>query len=182
MAVDRVERLLRAVAQALNDAGVDYAIIGGNAVAAWVATADDAAVRATRDVDVLIRRTDLGHVTTALRPIGLMPAEVMGVHMFVDSENPNPKTGVHIVFAGELVRPRYTYPAPDPSQRTLSEDGLSIIDLPQLLTMKLQAFRFIDRAHVQDMLDSGLIDERIRNAVPDDLRARLDEISTDDTE
>jgi hypothetical protein len=42
------ERLLRATA-ALNQAGIDYAVVGGNAVACWVATIDEGAVRTTRD-------------------------------------------------------------------------------------------------------------------------------------
>ncbi|HEY4262062.1 MAG TPA: hypothetical protein VGM98_17970, partial [Schlesneria sp.] len=53
-AVEKVrERLLR-TARALDAARVPYAIIGGNAVAAWVATVDEAAVRNTRDVDILL--------------------------------------------------------------------------------------------------------------------------------
>ena len=100
MAVDRVERLLRKLSDALNAAGVEYAIIGGNAVAAWVATVDEGAVRSTKDVDVLIRRGDLARVTEALRTANLMPVDVLGVHMFLDRRRPTPKTGVHVVFAG----------------------------------------------------------------------------------
>ncbi len=44
-------------------------------------------------------------VTGALRPLGLMAFEVHGVMMFVDPGWLNPKTGVHIFFAKELVRP-----------------------------------------------------------------------------
>ena len=58
-AVEKVrERLLRATA-ALETANVPYAVIGGNAVAAWVARVDEAAVRNTADVDILLRRDDL---------------------------------------------------------------------------------------------------------------------------
>lgn len=47
-AVEKVrERLLRAAA-ALEAAGVPYAATGGNAVAGWVSTVDEAAVRNTR--------------------------------------------------------------------------------------------------------------------------------------
>src|SRR5207302_8729798 len=47
-AVEKVrERLRRAVA-ALEAAGVPYALVGGNAVAAWVSRVDEAAVRNTR--------------------------------------------------------------------------------------------------------------------------------------
>ena len=59
LAVNRVERLLRKVAGALDAAGVPYAVVGGNAVAAWVMTVDEGAVRATKDVDILLRRADL---------------------------------------------------------------------------------------------------------------------------
>jgi hypothetical protein len=52
--VDAVElvrqRLVRA-ATALGGAGVQYAVAGGNAVAAWVATVDRAGVRNTQDVE-----------------------------------------------------------------------------------------------------------------------------------
>ena len=40
-------------AAALNQAGIPYAVVGGNAVASWVATVDAGAVRNTRDVDLL---------------------------------------------------------------------------------------------------------------------------------
>src|SRR3982074_1635632 len=52
------ERLLRATA-ALNEARVPYAVVGGNAVASWVATVDEGAVRNTRHIDLLGRRSDL---------------------------------------------------------------------------------------------------------------------------
>ena len=58
-AVEKVrERMLRAVA-ALEKARVPYAVVGGNAVAAWVSRVDESAVRNTRDVDILLRRSDL---------------------------------------------------------------------------------------------------------------------------
>src|SRR5580765_4044523 len=58
------ERLLRATS-ALNQAGIAYAVVGGNAVASWVATIDEGAVRNTRDVDLLVRRSDLPAIRTA---------------------------------------------------------------------------------------------------------------------
>lgn len=173
MAVEGVERLLKRTSDALNVAGIDYAVIGGNAVAAWVATVDEAAVRSTKDVDVLLRRDDFARITEVVRAIALDPAEVLGVHMFLDRENPNPKTGVHVVFAGERIRPEYRHPAPDPSQFEMSPSGFRVINLPALVTMKLQAYRFIDRAHIQDLLGVGLIDDTVRHAQPPDLLERL---------
>src|SRR5919205_3652179 len=75
------DRLLRATA-ALNAAGVPYAVIGGHAVASWVATIDEGAVRNTRDVDLLIRRSDLPAVTAALEGAGFVRGELLDVVMF----------------------------------------------------------------------------------------------------
>ena len=36
-----------------------YALVGGQAVALWVATKDPAAVRTTKDVDILLRRQEM---------------------------------------------------------------------------------------------------------------------------
>src|SRR5207244_9867574 len=59
------ERLLRATA-VLNRAGIPYAVVGGHAVASWVATVDEGAVRNTRDIDQLLGRSDLPPLTPAL--------------------------------------------------------------------------------------------------------------------
>jgi hypothetical protein len=63
------ERALRATA-ALEQAGIPYCVAGGNAVAAWVARVDRAAVRNTQDVDILVRRSDLDQITVALEAAG----------------------------------------------------------------------------------------------------------------
>src|SRR6266436_5624754 len=77
------ERLLRATA-ALNQAGVPYAVVGGNAVASWVATVDEGAIRNTRDVDLLVRRSDLPVITSALEQAGFVSDELLDVVMFRD--------------------------------------------------------------------------------------------------
>src|SRR5207248_5065358 len=67
MAAEKVKERLRRATKALDDAGVPYAVAGGNAVAEWVGRVDEDAVRTTRDVDLLIRRTDLPAARAALR-------------------------------------------------------------------------------------------------------------------
>src|SRR3974390_3585585 len=83
------ERLLRATA-ALNQAGVPYAVVGGNAVASWVATVDEGAVRNTRDVDLLVRRADLPAITAALEGAGFVADDVFGVVVFLDGSEGKP--------------------------------------------------------------------------------------------
>ena len=68
------DRALRAT-RALENAGIPYAMAGGNAVAAWVARVDRAAVRNTQDVDLLVRRSDLPAITTALESAGFVSAD-----------------------------------------------------------------------------------------------------------
>ena len=58
-AVEKVKDRLRRVTKALDHAGIAYAVVGGDAVQIWVAQVDEAAVRNTRDVDILLQRTDL---------------------------------------------------------------------------------------------------------------------------
>src|SRR5215467_5514017 len=83
-AVEKVrDRLLRATA-ALERAGIPYAVVGGNAVAAWVSRVDEAAVRNTQDVDLLLRRCDLDAATTALSPVGFVRRHVAGIDLFLD--------------------------------------------------------------------------------------------------
>jgi hypothetical protein len=78
-AVEKVrERLEKAVA-ALEAAGLPYAVVGGNAVANWVATVDEGAVRNTRDVDILVRRKPseaihLIYASEMVRPDHTVPA------------------------------------------------------------------------------------------------------------
>jgi len=65
------QRLL-GVARSLEEAGIRFAVVGGNAVAVWVASRDESLVRATRDIDLLIDRTDLGRVREALEKAGFL--------------------------------------------------------------------------------------------------------------
>src|SRR5271169_4275302 len=114
MSVDILDRMERAVAKvrerllrvtaALNQAGVPYAVVGGNAVASWVATIDEGAVRNTRDIDLLVRRNDLPAITAAMEKAGFVPGELLGVTMFRDGEEGKPSEAVHLLFAGEKIR------------------------------------------------------------------------------
>src|SRR6516162_11052235 len=77
------DRLLRATAT-LNAAGIPYAFVGGHAVASWVASVDEGAVRNTRDIDLRVRRDDLPALTAALEKAGFVRAEVLDVAMFLE--------------------------------------------------------------------------------------------------
>jgi hypothetical protein len=164
-------RLLRATA-ALENAGIAYAVIGGNAVAAWVGQVDQSAVRFTQDVDLLIRRADLDATRTALETAGFSDRNITSVNRFLDGPDAKARDAVHIIFAGEKVRPDYTLPAPGVNESEESE-AFRVLRLEALVRMKLTSFRDKDRAHLRDLLDVGLIDESWRSKLPDELASRL---------
>ena len=156
-AVEKVrERLLRA-ASALRRAGVDYAIAGGNAVAVWVAQIDEGAVRNTRDVDLLIRRADLDRARAALEPAGFHYLNLAGLDLFLDGVTGSPREAIHILFAGEMVRPEEPSANPDVTESQESKD-FRVLTLEALIRIKLTAFRRKDQVHLLDMLELGLID------------------------
>src|SRR5438132_12404411 len=94
------DRLLRATT-ALNQAGVAYAVVGGHAVASWVATVDEGAVRNTRDIDLLVRRSDLAAIAVALEQAGFVADQLLDVVMFRDGAEGKPSEAVHLLFSGE---------------------------------------------------------------------------------
>lgn len=77
MALDDVTDRLERIASAFEAAKVDFALVGGQAVALWVATKDPAAVRTTKDVDLLLRRADLPRARAAAASAGFDYFEVM---------------------------------------------------------------------------------------------------------
>jgi hypothetical protein len=171
-AVEKIkERLVRATA-ALEKAGIAYAVIGGNAVAAWVGQVDRSAVRFTQDVDVLIRRDDLDAVKSALEPAGFLYRHSASVDMFLDGPDAKARDAVHVIFATEKVRADYVLPAPEVTESEVSE-GFRVLRLDALVRMKLTSFRDKDKTHLRDMLDVGLINDRSKAHLPDVLAARL---------
>lgn len=171
-AVEKVrERLLRAT-QALEDARVSYAVAGGNAVAAWVTTVDEAAVRNTRDVDILIRRADLEGARRALESVGFTYRKVGGLDVFLDGPDAKVRDAVHIVWANEKVKPHELLSNPDVTQNQRAE-SFRILTLFALVQIKLTAFRDKDKTHLRDLIDVGLLDETWPARYPNELGERL---------
>lgn len=175
-AVEKVrERLLR-TCQALEGASVPYVVIGGNAVAVWVGSKDEGAIRNTKDVDVLLNRADLGRAEAAMATAGFDMTEVDGITMFLDRADPMPSRGVHVIFAGEKIKKHDAHPAPEIVKGIRSPEGVDAIQLRELLILKLIAFRDIDRVHIRDMIRVGLIDDAVADQIPAELRPKLEEI------
>jgi len=174
-AAEEVERRLLRATTALDQAGLAYAVIGGNCVATWVGSVDRAAIRLTQDVDLLLRREDLDAAKTVLANAGFFYNETLDVHMFLDGPQANPRDAVHVLFAGEKVRPDDLAPSPDLSESE-RKDRFRVLSLEALIRMKLTSFRRKDQVHIEDMIGVGLIDRSWLARFPPELAARLQEI------
>jgi hypothetical protein len=168
------DRLLRTTS-ALNQAGIPYAVVGGHAVASWVATVDEEAVRNTRDVDLLVRRQDLPALTAALEKAGFVPAKSFGVTMFLDGPDAKPSESIHLLFAGEKVLESDSLPSPDIVTAN-DPAGFRVLTFESLVRMKLLANHRKDQVHIEDMIAVGLIDPSWVTKLPLELAQRLQAI------
>jgi hypothetical protein len=120
-------------------------------------------------------RERLQRAAAALSQAGFIRRHVAGIEMFLDGPRAKAREAVHIVLAGEKVRPQYVEPAPDVSE---AEDAplFRILRIEALVRMKLTSFQDKDRMHLRDLLDVGLIDGTWRDKLPPALAARLQEL------
>lgn len=168
------QRLLRATA-ALEQAGIPYAVVGGNTVAVWVGSVDEAAVQADQE------RRSAAATRTWKRPrkrcakAGFVYHETLDIPMFLDGPQANPRDAVHVLLSGDRVRPDDATVVPDVSESAPSE-RFNVVTLEALVRMKLTSYRDKDRTHLRDMLDVGLIDASWPAHYPPELAVRLQQI------
>jgi hypothetical protein len=171
-AVEKVRERLSRFTRALDAAGISYAVTGGNAVAEWVGRVDDAAIRFTPDIDILIRPVDLPRIQTVAASVGFIHRNIENANLFIDGPDGRIRDAVHVLFANVKVRPEYLTVAPDISD---SERGktFQVLSLDSLVRMKLTSFRTKDRVHLLDMIDVGLLDASSPARFEPELAARL---------
>lgn len=177
-AVERVTQRLRKTVETLESAGVRYAVVGGHAVRAWVAQVDEAAVRNTRDVDILVRPEDLPAVIEAMAGAGFHHRKTSGVDMFVEDLDGSARDAVHVVLANEMVRLNDVEPNPDVDPLEVA-DGFKTIPLAALVRMKLNSNRRKDQVHVLDMISLGMVDQSWPATLPPELGKRLQALLDD---
>jgi hypothetical protein len=175
MAAEKVKERLRRATRALQGAGVPYAVVGGNAVAEWVARIDDEAVRHTRAVDLLVRRADFAAARTALEAAGFVYRQLLDVDVFIDGPGGKPSAGVHLLFAGEKVRAEDEHPCPELDQSEQAAE-FQVVTLPALVRMKLISWSLKDRVHLLDLINVGLIDATWPSRLPPPLAERLQQL------
>ncbi len=171
-ASEKGKRRLMLAATTLRDAGIEYAVGGDHAVAAWVSTADEEAARGAVDVEILVRRVDFKMVKAALEKAGFHHRHLAGLDVFLDTPTTPVRGGVHIIFAKEKVKPEERVANPDVSQSS-DAPHFRVLQLEAFVQIKLTAFRDKDRTHLRDLIDVGLVDQTWPARYERELKARL---------
>lgn len=175
-AVEKVNERLRKTVGILESAKVPYAVIGGHAVRAWVAQVDEAALRTTQDVDILVRPSDLPAMISAMTAAGYHHRITTGLNMFVEHPDASARDAVHVFLVGNVERSGEPNPDIEPAARA---NDFQTVELETLVRMKLNAFRRKDQVHLLDMISLGMIDTSWLSKFPEPLRARLEELLND---
>jgi Uncharacterised nucleotidyltransferase len=176
-AVEKVNARLRKTVRILEDSKVPYAVVGGHAVRAWVAQVDEAALRTTQDVDILVRPNDFPAMKDAMIAAGFHHRNVSGLDMFVEHPDASTRDAVHVVLVGRIERPG-DEPNPD-IEPMVRADDFQTIALQTLVQMKLNANRRKDQVHLLDLVSLGLIDPSWTHRFQEPLRSRLIELLND---
>lgn len=175
-AVEKVNERLRKTVSIIEAAKIPYAVIGGYAVRAWVAQVDEAAVRTTRDVDILIRQSDLPALIAAMTKSGFHHRQTAGLDMFVEEPDASARDAVHVLICGRVERDGEPNPDVEPGTRA---NEFQTVELDVLVRMKLNSFRRKDQVHLLDMISLGMIDESWLDRYPEKLQQRLRELLND---
>jgi hypothetical protein len=148
---DAVHRTLRRLVKRLQKARIPYAIMGGMAVNAHRYS------RTTGDVDVLLTPAGLDEFRRLFVP-NAYETRPKSLRRFVDRRD---KTGVDVLVTGLFPgsgKPG-PIPFPDPAQVGEMIDTYQVVDLVNLVQLKLAARRHQDFADVVHLIDVHNLDE-----------------------
>jgi hypothetical protein len=169
---------LEKIAKILSTAEIPFELIGGGAVMVHVNRVEPSAVRNTKDVDIMVHRSDLDRIKEAAVQHGFTFRHAAGLDMLLPPGETQARNAVHLIFTGEKVRPNQAMPNPPLRPQNISVHGVEVAVIPvsDLVQMKLSNNRDIDRVHVRDLDSVGLVTPEIEKALPEMLRDRLQEI------
>jgi hypothetical protein len=167
--------LLHKITRVLTLHRVPYELIGGLAVLVYVEEASPEHTPLTRDVDLMINRSDLERTIKAAAEQGFRYRHAAGVDMLIPEAAQKAIHAVHLRFSGEKVSPNQAVPNPPIRPRNKSVEGqqVMIIDVEDLVIMKLSSFRLKDQVHIKAFDAAGLILPSIEKQLRPQLAERL---------
>jgi len=173
---------LEKIARPLAAEEIPYELVGGGAVMMQVNRIEPSAVRNTKDIDIMVHRSDLDRIKEVAQRHGFTFRHAAGPDMLLPHGETQARNAVHLIFSGEKVRPDQAVPNPPLRPERLSMHGVDVAVIPvaDLVRMKLSNNRDIDRVHVRDLDSVGLVTPEVEKELPPVLRARLREIRATD--
>jgi hypothetical protein len=163
--LDDLERIV----SLLRQAGVAFEVVGGMAVNAHLLAARERSrTFVTRDIDLLVRRSDLPNIVAAAETAGYLAKKIVGGYMLIRADQ-QPAEAVHLVFSGERSKSIHPLPHPPirPEEKQLFEMTIPVAPLADLVQMKLNSFRPKDLVHLETLDNAGLINAEIEaNLLP----------------
>jgi hypothetical protein len=167
--------ILHKIVDALASESIPYELIGGMAVVVQIERVDPDQVMLTRDVDLMVRRSDLERIIDVAKRYAFHFRHVAGLDMLLYGEERKAMRGVHLVFSGEKVKQTQVTPNPQiqPERVQVQGKDVWVIPLADLVRMKLSSYRLKDQVHVQAMDAVGLITPAVEQTLPQELYSRL---------
>ncbi len=168
--------ILYKITDPLAVANIPHEVIGGLAVLIHVEEADPAHSVLTRDVDLLIRRSDLEKVIVVAESQGFRFRHAAGLDMLLHGGKA--VNAVPLLFTGEKIKPIQVIPNPElsPERKRIQGREVAVVPVADLVRMKLSANRDKDRVHIRSLDAAGLITLEIERGLPEALRAKLQHV------
>jgi len=166
---------LQRIAGPLEKSGIPYELVGGLAVFIHLENSNPEHSVLTRDVDLMVHRSDLPRIVEVAELNGFRFRHSAGLDMLQFGETTSARNAVHILFSGEKVKASQLEPNPElqPVKVGVHGKDVWIISIADLVKMKLSSFRLKDQVHVKSLDAAGLITSDVENSLSSELRSRL---------
>jgi hypothetical protein len=147
---------------------IPHEVVGGMAVLIHVEEASPEHTSLTRDVDIMVQRSDLERIKLAVTKYGFRFRHLADVDMLIYGETESATNAVHLIFSPT--------PPIEPERKHVQGQDVMVIRVADLLTMKLTSNRDKDRVHIRGMDAAGLLTAGVERQLSPELLLRLTHI------
>lgn len=162
--------MLHKITDGLTAENIPYEVIGGLAVLIHVEEANPEFTSLTRDVDLIVRRSDLERIKLTVARNGFRFRHSFGEDMLIYGDGKSAKNAVHLIFNREKASPI------EPERKRIHGKEVMVIPVADLLQMKLTSNRDKDRVHIRSMDAAGLLTHETERRLTPELLSRLKHI------
>jgi hypothetical protein len=162
--------VLHKITGALTAGNIAHEVVGGLAVLIHVEEANPELTSLTRDVDLMVRRSDLERIKLAAAEHGFRYRHAAGADMLIYGEAESARNAIRLIFRGAEVGPI------QPERKQIHGKEVMVISVAGLVRMKLTSYRDKDRVHIRSLDAAGLLTNEIEFQLAPELAARLQHI------